>query len=70
VDVFVARELTFVGSFGMQAQRYPQMLHMVAAGHLHPEKLLEKTIPIEKASDVLESMSDFGTTGVAVINQF
>jgi len=70
VDVFVARELTFVGSFGMQAQRYPQMLHMVAAGHLHPEKLLEKTIPIEKASEVLESMSDFGTTGVAVINTF
>jgi D-arabinose 1-dehydrogenase-like Zn-dependent alcohol dehydrogenase len=70
VDVFVARELTFVGSFGMQAQRYPEMLRMVQAGQLHPEKLLEKTVPIEKASEVLDSMSDFGTTGVAVINKF
>jgi D-arabinose 1-dehydrogenase-like Zn-dependent alcohol dehydrogenase len=70
VDVFVARELAFVGSFGMQAQRYPEMLRMVGAGQLHPEKLLEKKVPIEEASDVLASMSDFGTTGVAVINQF
>jgi threonine dehydrogenase-like Zn-dependent dehydrogenase len=70
VDVFVARELVFMGSFGMQAQRYPEMLRMVGAGQLHPEKLVEQRIPIEKASDVLESMSTFGTVGVAVINEF
>ena len=70
VDVFVARELSFVGSFGMQAQRYPEMLRMVSAGQLHPEKLIEQRVPIEKASDVLESMTDFGTVGVAVINKY
>ncbi len=68
--VFVARELVFMGSFGMQAQRYPEMLRMVGAGQLHPEKLVEQRIPVEKASDVLESMSSFGTVGVAVINEF
>ena len=35
-----------------------------------PEKLVEQRIPVEKASDVLESMSTFGTVGVAVINEF
>ncbi len=54
----------------MQAQRYPEMLRMVSAGQLHPEKLVEQRIPIEKASDVLDSMSGFGTVGVAVINKF
>jgi D-arabinose 1-dehydrogenase-like Zn-dependent alcohol dehydrogenase len=70
VDLFVARELSYVGSFGMQAQRYPEMLRMVGAGLLHPEKLVEKRIPIERAGDVLDSMSDFGTVGVSVINAF
>jgi propanol-preferring alcohol dehydrogenase len=46
------------------------MLRMVGAGQLHPEKLLKQRIPIEKASDVLESMSGFGTVGVAVVNKF
>ena len=70
VDLFVARELTFVGSFGMQAQRYPEMLRMVGAGLLHPEKLVEQRIPIEQVGDVLDSMTDFGTVGVAVINKY
>jgi D-arabinose 1-dehydrogenase-like Zn-dependent alcohol dehydrogenase len=70
VDVIVARELTYVGSFGMQAQRYPEMLRMVGAGQLHPEKLVEQRVPIEKASEVLDSMSDYKTVGVSVINQF
>jgi D-arabinose 1-dehydrogenase-like Zn-dependent alcohol dehydrogenase len=70
VDAFVARELSFVGSFGMQAQRYPEMLRMVSAGQLHPGKLVEQRIPVEKASDVLDSMSRFGTVGVAVINKY
>ncbi len=70
VDLFVAKELSFVGSFGMQAQRYPEMLRMVHAGQLHPEKLVEQKVPIEKAGDVLESMSSFNTVGVAIINKY
>lgn len=52
VDLFVAKELSFVGSFGRQAQRYPEMLRMVHAGQLLPVKLVEQKVAIEKASDV------------------
>lgn len=57
VDVFVFRELQFVGSFGMQAARYPEMLRMVESGKLHPGKLVTGTVPIEQAGIVLERMS-------------
>ncbi len=61
---------SFVFLWGRGEVPYPEMLRMVGAGQLHPEKLVEQRIPIEKASDVLESMSDFGTVGVAVINEY
>lgn len=70
VDLFVAKELSFMGSFGMPAHRYPEMLRMVSAGQLHPDKLVAQRVPIEKAGDVLESMSGYGTVGVAVINRY
>jgi len=70
VDVIVARELTFVGSFGMQPAHYDEMLRMVTAGRLHPEKLVEQRVPVEKAGDVLQAMSDFATLGVSVINRY
>jgi len=37
-------ELEILGSHGMQAHKYPEMLKMIIDGKLHPEKLIEKTI--------------------------
>jgi D-arabinose 1-dehydrogenase-like Zn-dependent alcohol dehydrogenase len=68
VDLFVARELQFIGSFGMQASRYPEMLRMMESGKLQPGKLVTATLPIENASEVLESMGRYDTLGVNVIN--
>lgn len=68
VDIIVAKELRIVGTLGMQTHRYAAMLGLVAAGRLHPGKLVSQTVPIERASDVLAGMSRYATLGVNVIN--
>lgn len=70
VDLFVARELKFIGSFGMQASRYPEMLKMIESRKLNPSRLVRQTIPIEQASGVLECMKSYGTIGISVINSW
>jgi D-arabinose 1-dehydrogenase-like Zn-dependent alcohol dehydrogenase len=69
-DLIVAKELSFVGSLGMQPRRYPAMLRMVETGKLKPGKLVGGSVPIEKAGEILSSMTEFGTLGVIVINQW
>jgi alcohol dehydrogenase len=66
----LANELELLGSHGMQAHRYAEMLRMIDAGNLAPERLINKTISLEEAIPALMSMNDFDTTGVTVITQF
>jgi len=67
VDLMVARELQFIGSFGMQAARYPEMLRMVVSGKLSPGMLVTKTVSVDQVSDVLEAMKGYQTVGVSVM---
>jgi len=66
--LIVANELEMLGSHGMQAHRYPQMLEMIRAGQLQPQKLIGRTIDLDTAAEVLVSMNEFNETGVTVIN--
>ncbi len=66
----LANELEILGSHGMQAWRYADMLAMIAAGDLAPERLIGKTICLEEAIAELTSMNSFDTSGVAVITEF
>ena len=66
----LANELELLGSHGMQAYRYAEMLRMIDAGNLAPERLIGETISLEDSIPALMSMNDFATTGVAVITQF
>jgi alcohol dehydrogenase len=70
VDVMLFRELSFVGSFGMAAARYPEMLAMVESGRISPELLVGETVPLERAGEVLASMGDYETVGMPVITEF
>jgi alcohol dehydrogenase len=54
----------------MQAHRYPEMLEMISAGRLAPEKLIGRTIRLEESIDALTSMSEFATRGVTIITDF
>jgi len=66
----IGSELEVLGSHGMQAHRYPQMLGMIADGSLAPEQLIGRTIDLEQSIDVLTSMHQYGNSGVTVITRF
>lgn len=66
----IANELEILGSHGMQAHRYPEMLEMIQSGKLSPEKLVRKTISLEDSLEELVNMHNFEGVGVTVINQF
>ena len=70
MDKVLANELEILGSHGMQAYRYAEMLEMIVAGKLSPERLIGKTINLEESISVLTSMHDFSTTGVTIITEF
>ena len=68
VHKVIASELEIIGSHGMQAHRYPEMLEMVGNGRLAPEKLVGSTISLDAATRFLPEMNDFPSTGVSVID--
>ena len=70
MDLVISRELEIVGSHGMQANAYGKLLELISSGKLQPQKIIGKTIPIEKAPTELESMGNFGAIGITIINQF
>jgi alcohol dehydrogenase len=70
IDLIVLKEVTIVGSLGMQAPRFGAMLQMVEKGKLAPGKLVQRRVPLEEASSVLESMDRFATLGVTVIDRY
>ncbi len=63
-------ELEILGSHGMQAHRYQEMLDLIASGKLEPQRLIGKRVALEEAPRELEGMDDFGAVGITVIDQF
>jgi len=70
MDKVLANELQIMGSHGMQAHRYVEMLEMIIAGRLSPEKLIGRTISLDESIEALTSMSEFRNTGVTIITTF
>ena len=68
MDKVLANELEILGSHGMQAHRYPEMLEMIRSGKLQPQQLIEKTIDLAEAADALTQMDSFPNRGVVVID--
>ncbi len=67
IDVMVAREIEFIGTIGMQPQRYSAMLNMVTSGKLTPGAMVTNVVPVEEAAAVIESMHGFGNVGTTVV---
>lgn len=70
VDKIIARELEILGSHGMQAHRYGEMLDMIVSGRLRPERLIGGTLSLGEAATALTEMNNFAGTGVSVIDSF
>ena len=66
----IANELEILGSHGMQAHRYDEMLAMISAGKLAPQELIGRTINLEESIGALTTMDRFDTAGVTIITEF
>lgn len=60
-------ELELVGSHGLQAHAYPDMLGMIAADKLKPQRLIDRTISLDAAAAALAAMDDYHGAGVTII---
>ncbi|MBN2773156.1 MAG: zinc-binding dehydrogenase, partial [Prolixibacteraceae bacterium] len=70
MDLVLANELEVIGSHGMQAFRYDAVFELIKSGKLDPQKLVGKTLSLEKGIIELMEMDKFQNTGISVINRF
>ena len=70
MDLVVGRELRVLGSHGMAAHAYPELLRMVARGQLLPGRLVGRRIALPEAPEALAAMGAFAGTGITVIDRF
>jgi alcohol dehydrogenase len=65
MHLVIGRELQVLGSHGMSAMAYPQMLDDISTGLLRPDSLIERSIKLE---DVPSAMKNIGTLpGITII---
>jgi alcohol dehydrogenase len=64
----IARELTLIGSHGMAAQDYGDMLALIGSGALRPEELIEHRIGLDEVPAAMRRMADGDLEGVTVID--
>jgi alcohol dehydrogenase len=67
MDLVLARELDVLGSHGMPAHDYPEMLAYIASGRLHPELLVTRELSLDDAGEALRSMGS--VPGVSVVTR-
>lgn len=64
----IAWELDLLGSHGMAARDYPEILAMVASGALNPAILITREVDLAEGSIALREMSTASPTGITVIH--
>lgn len=70
MDQVLSKELEILGSHGMQAHRYPEMLDMIHTGRLYPELLIGRTITLEESILALPRIPTDPQQGVTIITSF
>ncbi|NUR97780.1 MAG: zinc-dependent alcohol dehydrogenase family protein [Kribbellaceae bacterium] len=68
VGRLIGQELSWLGSHGMPAHAYPEMLDLVATGNLNPHQLITRTITLNETPAALASLSHGTPAGVTVIS--
>ena len=65
----IGRELEILGSHGMAAHRYPEMINMILEGRLEPHRLVTRRIRLSDVPTDLPAMAVSRTPGITVIDQ-
>ncbi|WP_406048174.1 zinc-dependent alcohol dehydrogenase family protein [Kribbella sp. NBC_00889] len=68
VGRLIGQELQWLGSHGMPAHAYPEMLGLVATGNLKPADLITRTITLDETPAALAALSTGTPAGVTVIH--
>ena len=63
----IAYELDLLGSHGMAAVDYPEMLALIASGKLKPDQLVEHVIDLEAGLIALQGLATSKSAGVTII---
>ena len=64
----IAWELDLLGSHGMAAKDYPEMLALVASGALNPALLVKREINLEDGAKALADLNNQSSGGITIIN--
>ena len=70
MDRVIGWELEILGSHGMQAFRYQDMMAMIRTGRLAPQKLVGQRLSLEDAPAALMAMDRFEGLGISVVTRF
>ncbi|MFA5569135.1 MAG: alcohol dehydrogenase catalytic domain-containing protein [Trueperaceae bacterium] len=68
LELAIKRELSILGTHGMQARRYPEMLDFIASSDAPLEALIGARRPLGAAGEVLASMGSFAPVGVTILH--
>ena len=68
MDRVVALELELLGSHGMPAHAYPEMLGLIASGRLQPERLITRELALDEAPAAFAGLGS--VPGIAVVTRF
>jgi alcohol dehydrogenase len=68
VSRLIGQELEWLGSHGMAAHAYPEMLALVASGELKPADLITRVIGLDEVPAALEALTTATPAGVTVIH--
>ncbi|MEQ8208727.1 MAG: zinc-dependent alcohol dehydrogenase family protein [Lacipirellulaceae bacterium] len=69
LELALSHELEIVGSHGLQASYYPQLLDMVSSGRLDLSPLIERLISLSEAPEALRGMGNFSHSGMQIIDR-
>ena len=64
----IAWELDLLGSHGMAAADYPEMMTLIEQGRLQPQRLIERTIGLAEAAELLPVFDRASVAGITVID--
>jgi alcohol dehydrogenase len=67
VGHLIGQELSWLGSHGMPAHAYPDMLNLVATGNLNPHQLITRTITLEETPAALAALTTSTPAGITII---
>jgi D-arabinose 1-dehydrogenase-like Zn-dependent alcohol dehydrogenase len=67
MSVLIGSELQWLGSHGMAAHHYREMLDLVGSGAVRPDELVTRVIGLDDVPDALVAMSTASAPGMTVI---